>query len=102
MDSLSPEALYGILIVGLFIVARVLERFRLPAAVTCVGLGAVMSMGFGLFREDQTIPVLSTLGIVTLFLHAGLDVDLDDLARNARVLASFLVLQIVMLSLGAL
>lgn len=101
MDSLSPEALYGILIVGLFVVARALERLRLPAAITCVGLGAVMGMGYGLFREDQTIPLLSTLGIVTLFLHAGLDVDLDDLARNARVLASFLLVQVVLLTAGA-
>ena len=102
MDLRSPETQYGILIVGLFIVARVLQRLRLPAAITSVAIGALLGIGFGMFREDATLPLLATLGIVTLFLHAGLDVDIGELRSNARVLASHLVLQIALLSIGTI
>ena len=72
----SPEAIYGLLVVGLFIVPRVLQRFRLPAAIVSLALGALAGMQFGLFQHDATIQLFSTLGIVALFLFAGLEVEL--------------------------
>ena len=53
-----------------------------------VGLGA----GFGLFHGDTTLPMLGMLGIVTLFLFAGLEVDFDELRKGAKVLGGWLVL----------
>ena len=82
--EISPEVTYVGLLFGLFVVPRVLQRFRIPAAITSLGLGALAGPGFGLFQGDGTVTLLSTLGIVSLFLFAGLDVDVDEL-RNERV-----------------
>jgi Kef-type K+ transport system membrane component KefB len=72
----SEELQYLLVVVGLFLVPRVLQRFRIPSAITCVVLGAVLGMGFGLFHHDSVVPLLATLGIVALFLLAGLEVDI--------------------------
>lgn len=99
--QLSKEVQYLLVVVGLFIVARVLQRYRIPSAVTCVGLGAIAGMGFGLFHDDGAVPLLATLGIVSLFLFAGLDVDFSDLRRGFAVTIGHLLLQVILLALVA-
>jgi Kef-type K+ transport system membrane component KefB len=98
----SPEALYGLVVIGLFIVPRILQRFRLPSAIVALILGAVASMQFGLFQNDATINLFSTLGIVALFLFAGLEVDFDELRTGLSVLLQHLAVQIFLVSAGTL
>lgn len=99
--SPSPELSYALLVLGLFLVPRLLQRFRLPGAITSVALGALLSMGFGAFHGDPTIEWLGTLGIVALFLFAGLDVDFRELRRGASVVVQHVLLQTVVLVVGA-
>lgn len=94
----SPEIQYILLVVGLFIVPRALQRFRLPSAVTCVLIGAVFGMGLGAFHGDTTVPLLGVLGIVSLFLFAGLEVDFAELRRGALIIAVHLLIQTLLLA----
>jgi Kef-type K+ transport system membrane component KefB len=57
----------------------------------------VLGLGFGLFHDDSAVPLLATLGIVALFLLAGLEVDLAELRRGAAVTSAFLALQLALL-----
>jgi Kef-type K+ transport system membrane component KefB len=91
-EGLPPELDYVILLFALFVVPRMLQRYRVPAAVTSVGLGILAGAGLGLFRGDGTVALLATLGIVALFLFAGLEVDVIDLRRESRVLAQHLII----------
>jgi uncharacterized hydrophobic protein (TIGR00271 family) len=100
--TVSPEIQYILLVFGLFIVPRALQRFRLPSAITCVGIGAALSIGFHLFHEDSTVKLLATLGIVAMFLFAGLDVDFSELKRGRLVLMQHVGLQLLLLVIGAL
>ncbi|MEZ5291923.1 MAG: cation:proton antiporter [Vicinamibacterales bacterium] len=99
--ALSPELVYVLLVVGLFIVPRALQRFRLPSAITALALGGVLGIGFHAFHGDTTIELLGTLGIVAMFLFAGLDVDFHDLARGRRVLGQHVLVQLLLLGSGA-
>lgn len=74
---MTQEVMYVILLFALFVLPRMMARLRIPTAITGFGLGVVAGMGFGLFTHDPTIELLSTFGIVSLFLFAGLDVDFD-------------------------
>jgi Kef-type K+ transport system membrane component KefB len=96
--TMSAELQYVLLLFVLFILPRMLQRYRLPSAVTCVGLGALAGIGLGLFVGDPAVTLLSTLGIVSLFLFAGLDVEFDDLRRNARVLAQHVAIRVTLLA----
>jgi Kef-type K+ transport system membrane component KefB len=100
--ALSPELGYVALIFVLFVVPKLLQRWRLPAAITSLGIGIVCGAGFGLFQHDAPVAMLSTLGIVSLFLFAGLDVDVEELRRGTRVLLQHLAIRAAMLLIAGL
>lgn len=95
---MAEEVQYLFVVVGLFLVPGVLQRFRIPGPITCVALGVGLGAGFGLFHGDTTLPMLGTLGIVTLFLFAGLDVDFEELRRGAKVIGGWLVVYSTLLA----
>ncbi len=95
--AVPSELQYVLLLFALLVVPQVLRRYRLPAAITSVALGAGAGLGLGLFFGDPTIGLLSTLGITSLFLFAGLDVDLDELRESGVVLLQHLVIGVVVL-----
>ncbi len=97
LGALPPELGYIILLFALFVVPRFLQRWRLPGAITSLGLGAAAGLGAGLFQDDPTVHLLSTLGIVALFLFAGLDVDFAELRREAGFLAQHVLVQLLLL-----
>lgn len=101
MPTLSPEIQYMLLLLGLFIIPKALQRYRIPSAVTCLAIGASSSIGFHLFHEDHTVKLLATLGIVTMFLFAGLEVDFAELREGRRVLLQHVAVQILLLAAGA-
>lgn len=86
----SPQKIPGqlafiALLFALFLVPKMLQRFRIPGAITALvmGFGATM---LGLFPNDMTLRLFSTLGIVSLFLFAGLEIDGAELRRDVRPL----------------
>ncbi len=97
---LSTELGYVALLFVLFVVPRMLLRWRLPTAITSFALGAAAGAGFGLFTHDATIHLLASFGIVALFLFAGLDVDGERLARHGRLLVRHLAVQVLLLGAG--
>jgi Kef-type K+ transport system membrane component KefB len=97
----ASELGYVVLLFGLFVVPRVLQRWRVPSAISSFMLGIGAGAGLGLFQHDQTLHLLATFGIVGLFLFAGLEVDGADLRRGARVVVQHLVVRSVMLALVA-
>ena len=100
LPELSPEITYLALVVGLFILPRGLQRFRIPGAVTSLTLGGIASIGFHLFHGDSTIELFGTLGIVAMFLFAGLEVDLGELQKGRRVLLQHVGAQLLLLVVG--
>jgi Kef-type K+ transport system membrane component KefB len=99
--ALPPEIDYIILLFVLFVVPRFLLRYRLPTGITAVAMGALAGAGFELFAHDRTVALLSTLGIVSLFLFAGLEVEFHELRRGLRVLVQHVLIGLGMLALVA-
>jgi Kef-type K+ transport system membrane component KefB len=98
--QVPPEVAHLILLFTLFVLPRVLLRFRLPQAVTSVGLGAALGLGLGWFERDPTVHLLATLGIVALFLFAGLDVDFNELRLEFRVISQHVAIGLAALGLA--
>jgi Kef-type K+ transport system membrane component KefB len=94
--DLSSEIAYIVLLFGLFIVPRILQRWGVPTAIAAFAIGAGVGMGLGLFQGDDTIALLSTLGIVSLFLFAGLEVKFRELRRGSKVLLQHIAMRIVL------
>jgi Kef-type K+ transport system membrane component KefB len=100
-SGVSSQLSYILLLFGLFVVPRFLQRYRIPSAITSLALGVVLGMGFGMFEHDPTIELLSSFGIVSLFLFAGLDADLDELRREGRGLVEQMLLRLLLLAASA-
>jgi len=83
--KIPAQIIFITLLFILFLLPKMLQRFRIPGAITSLLLGAVATQ-LGLAPNDPTITLLSTLGIVALFLFAGLEVDGNETRNNARPL----------------
>src|SRR5688572_25956872 len=92
-----------VLLFVLFVIPKALQRYRIPAAVTSLVLGA-LAVNLGWVSENPTISLLATFGIVSLFLFAGLEIDGPELQRGANVLiqhAALWALLTVAIAVGA-
>ncbi|MCB0308729.1 MAG: hypothetical protein KDD48_05105, partial [Bdellovibrionales bacterium] len=97
--SNKVEIFYMIILFGLFVIPKVLQRFRLPAAITSFLLGTISAIFMPeVFVSDVTLKFFSTFGIVALFLFAGLDANLHELRREKNILLqhTFIGLVVVM------
>ena len=101
MPQLTGEVTYLALIFGLLVVPRALQRFLIPAPLTSFGLGMVAASFVPLFAHDATLELLATLGISSLFLVAGLEVDLQAVRRGLWVVLGHLLVRSCMIALMA-
>jgi Kef-type K+ transport system membrane component KefB len=92
LDSLpGTEVGYITLLFLLIVVPRAALPLRIPAAVTAFGIGIAAALGAGIFIDDSTVRLLSTFGIVSLFLLAGLDVEFSELYKGRKMILVHLV-----------
>ncbi len=87
MQGPSTTFIYLAVVFGLLVIPRVLQRFRLPAQLTCFAFGIIVAGFFKPLVNDTVISYLATLGIASLFLFAGLEVDLAELRQQLPSLA---------------
>lgn len=86
VQLLPTDLTYIALLFALFVVPKVLQRYRIPDAVTCLLLGFGAAAADIMQRGNQTVELLSTFGITALFLFAGLEIDAREMRRDARTL----------------
>lgn len=82
MHLSSQTAIYLLVIFGLLVVPRAMQRFRIPAPLTCFLIGICTAFFHKTAVHDQVLSVVSTLGIASLFLFAGLEVDIPEITRQ--------------------
>lgn len=86
--------IYLLLICGLMIVPRGLQRFRIPAPLTCFVFGMLLLLVLP-GRHSSAIHLSAVLGITALFLYAGLEVDLRALLAQRGPLLRYLVVRLL-------
>lgn len=65
----------------------------MPGAVTCLGIGVAFGLGLGWFTHDPVIEIFAVLGISVLFLFAGMELDVAEMRRDARLLGGHVLMQ---------
>lgn len=101
MPAITSEVVYLLLIFGLLVIPRALQRFRIPAPLTSFAFGMVAAVFLVGFSQDATLALLATLGISSLFLFAGLEVQIEDLRRGKWPLLAHLASRALSLSATA-
>lgn len=97
----ATEFAYLGLVAALLLVPKILQRFRIPAPLTAFGFGMAAGLAVQGLGGDRTLALLSTLGISSLFLFAGLEIELDAFRRGRWPLVGHLVLRTAALGAGA-
>jgi Kef-type K+ transport system membrane component KefB len=92
------ELVYLGLVLVLLLVPRVLQRFRIPAPLTAFALGLLAGLFVRGLGGDATLALLATLGISSLFLFAGLEIELEAFHRGRWPLVAHLALRAVALA----
>lgn len=100
VGKVPEDIAFVVLLFALFVIPKALQRYRLASAVTSLIMGAGAT-AVGLFHNDPTLHLLSTFGIVALFLFAGLEIDAHELKRQASPLILHGLVWSVMLAIGA-
>ncbi len=95
---MDNELVYLLLIFGLLVLPRWLQRFKVPAPITSLALGIGAMLLWGDRTHDPVVVLLSTIGISSLFLFAGLEVDPGELRKGVRQLATHLAIRVATLS----
>lgn len=98
MDKPPPAVLYLAIVFVLLVIPRALQRFRLPAPLTCFAFGIIVAIFLKDLGEDSVVHATATLGIAALFLFAGLEVDLAEIRKNAPRLGGHLVVRSLVLA----
>lgn len=96
--TISSQVIYLAVIFFLLVFPKALQRFRIPAPLSCFAFGIVTAIYAGQFTNDATLALLATLGISSLFLFAGLEVDVSQLKKNAKLLINHLLVRLITLA----
>lgn len=89
------DLIYLLLNCGLMVVPGLLQRLRIPPPLTSFALGVALVLLFpGLHHHDDAVHLLAALGISTLFLYAGLEVDLATLRSAVGPLSVYLFIRV--------
>lgn len=97
IPDITPQLVFLGVIFTLLVVPRAFQRFKIPAPLTCFGLGILTSLLVADYSHDPTISLLSILGISSLFLFAGLEVNMADLKVNGWGLLKHLIIRLIIL-----
>lgn len=89
--QIDVEFQYFILFASILLLPKMLLRFRIPAALSALGLGVLTTFFLGWFDNDHLLLMLSRLGITSLFLFAGMEVDVMKIKRDAEALSKHLL-----------
>ncbi len=98
LPNITQEVAFLVLIFALMVVPRVVQRFRIPAPLSSFGLGMAATAIIGTFSQAGTVALLATLGISSLFLFAGLEVEVADFQRGRWTLVRHLIFRAIVLA----
>lgn len=102
MFQIDQEFQYFILITTLLILPKALMRYGIPSGLTAIGLGLFTGISLGWFTNDNTLYILSTLGVTSLFLFAGLEIEFDELKQDSKILFTHIGQNLLLMLLASL
>ena len=94
-----------LLMVGLFFIPKLLQRFHIPGPVTEFALGIFVVLFLPQFVTAdmvQIVTVFGLIGVITIFLFAGMEVDFPFIEKHKKQIILGVVAQIALVWLLAL
>jgi Kef-type K+ transport system membrane component KefB len=93
LSGIPLDVVYLALVVAVLLLPKILQRTPIPGPVWALLLGLLAGQVFPASADDPVIGLLATFGIASLFLFAGLEVEVRDLRGAWRPLVVHLTLR---------
>jgi Kef-type K+ transport system membrane component KefB len=93
--TLSSEIQYIAIFIVLILLPKILLRFRIPIGISSLAIGAAVGISLGWFKNDLLVDILAQLGITTLFLFAGMEVEVEEIKKDLPTISKFLLKNLV-------
>ncbi len=79
----NPVLIFAIVMAIVLIAPLVFERFRVPGIIGLIVAGIVVGpYALGILERDSTMELLGAVGLLYIMFIAGLEIDLDQFARQ--------------------
>mgnify|MGYP001057668941 CR=1 FL=1 len=95
--SISNDLEYLAIFTLVLILPKLLLRFRLPSGITALLIGILFSTIDPSIQDDRLFRFLSQIGITSLFLFAGLEVDFEELKSDGKYLSKYILKSLVVI-----
>ena len=79
------------------ILPKILMRFRVPSGITALLIGVSIAILDPSLKSDNLFRFLSQIGITSLFLFAGLEVEFEELKEDRVYLAKYMTKSLIVL-----
>jgi len=88
---------FFVILALLFFVPKVVNhKTKIPDALTELLIGIILGIAIpSFFFMDDMITILATIGIVTLFVFSGMDIDTNFIMNNKKFFAEHIILHII-------
>jgi Kef-type K+ transport system membrane component KefB len=88
---------FFVILALLFFLPKVVNRLtKIPDSLTELILGIILGITISsFFFSDDMITILSTIGIVTLFVFSGMDVDTTFIVKNKKFFIEHIILHVL-------
>lgn len=101
-EHITKDLQYLLIFSLVLIVPKLLIKFKIPSGITALFAGLLVSTFIPEFQDDSLFRFLSQIGITSLFVFAGLEVDFDELKADKVYLSKYILKYFVALSLIAI
>lgn len=88
--SITNDLGYLAIFTLVLILPKLLLRFRLPSGITSLSIGVLFATLNPSLIDDRLFRFLSQIGITSLFLFAGLEVDFEELKSDGKYLSTYI------------
>lgn len=95
--SITHDLEYLAIFSLVLIFPKVLMRFKVPSGITALLIGIVIAVFDPELKADNLFRFLSQIGITSLFLFAGLEVEFDELKEDKVYLTKYLTKSLIIL-----
>ena len=86
----------------ILLLPKLLLRFRIPSGITAFAIGCVCVNIDLLASDDQLILMLARLGITSLFLFAGMEINISEIKEHSKPLTKYLFKSLLIIFLSAM
>jgi len=79
----EPVLVFALVLLIILLSPLLVKKFRIPGIIGLIISGAIIGpYGFNLLTRDASVELFATVGLLYIMFVAGLEIDIDDFAKN--------------------